>query len=215
VPDRRSTEHPAGSGRAALAQAWQGEAFRRLLIATLLSGVAADIMLAFQVPIMRAAGLSLATAAAIAGARGFAKLLGRIPLGPLLRRTTARHALAAAQLTGTAAALLLLGAGIPMIAFVYALVAGAATGASSPLQGIYTAELVQPADLGLLLGIQQALYGIAGASGPIFVGVLHAATGSWIPAITLTAIGFTAAGILLLHNRPRPIVTPHPASASC
>jgi MFS family permease len=70
--------------------------------------------------------------------------------------------------------------------------------ASSPLLGIYTAELVQPTDLGLLLGVQQALYGVAGAFGPIMVGILLTATGSWIPAIVLTAIGFAGAAMLLL-----------------
>ena len=172
-------------------------------------------MLAFQVPIMRHAGLSLATAATIAGARGFAQLLGRIPLGHLLRRTPARLALAGAQLAATAAALLLLGSGILAIAIAYSLVAGAATGASSPLQGIYTAELVQPADLGLLLGIQQALYGIAGALGPITVGILLGATGSWIPAIALAAVGFAGAGVLLLRGETRRLAPPRCAPRPC
>ena len=164
---------------------------------------------------MRAAGLSLATAAAIAGARGFAQLLGRIPLGRVLRRTPARLALAAAQLAGAAAALLLLGADVLAIAIAFSLVAGTATGASSPLLGIYTAELVPPADLGLLLGVQQALYGVAGAFGPIMVGILLTTTGSWIPAIALTTTGFLGAGLLLLpadgrRLRPRR-ATPQPA----
>ena len=200
IPDHRIAPNSLRSGRTAFAHAWRGPAFRRLLTAALLSGVAADIMLAFQVPIMRAAGLSLATAAAIAGVRGFAQLLGRIPLGYVLRRSTAHFAFAFAQIAGAAAALLLLGAGVLALAITFSLVAGAATGASSPLLGIYTAELVEPSDLGLLLGVQQGLSGVAGAFGPIMVGVLLTSTGSWIPAITLTAVGFAGAGIILLSG---------------
>jgi MFS family permease len=72
-----------------------------------------------------------------------------------------------------------------------------ATGASSPLQDIYTAELVDDHDLGLLLGVQQALYGVAGAAGPILVGVALAVTGSWVPAIVLTTLGFAGAAFML------------------
>jgi len=146
----------------------------------LLSGAAADIMLAFQVPIMRAAGLSLAAAATVAGLRGFAQLGGRIPLGLLLRRTPARTALAGANLLAAMSSLLLL-----------------ASGASSPLQGIYTAELVDEHDLGLVLGVQQSLWGIAGAAGPIVVGALLAATDSWVPAVVLTTLGFAGAAFML------------------
>ena len=83
------------------------------------------------------------------------------------------------------------------IAVAYSLLAGAATGASSPLQGIYTTELVEEHDLGLLLGVQQALYGVAGAAGPILVGVALAVTESWVPAIVLTTLGFAGAAFVL------------------
>jgi hypothetical protein len=36
----------------------------------------------------------------------------------------------------------------------------------SALQGIYTSQLADPAELGMLLGAQQAAYGIGGAAGP-------------------------------------------------
>jgi MFS family permease len=197
VPDHRRHQEQRGSALEALRTAWLRTAFRRLLIATLLSGAAADIMLAFQVPIMRAAGLPLAAAATIAGLRGFAQLGGRVPLGLVLRLMPARTALAAANLLAAIAALFLLGSGALPLAVAYSLLAGAATGASSPLQGIYTGELVDRRDLGLLLGVQQALYGIAGASGPILVGVLLAVTNSWVPAVALTTLGFAAAAFML------------------
>ena len=197
VPDHRAHDQQRGSALEAFREAWLGLAFRRLLYATLLSGAAADIMLAFQVPIMRAAGLPLAAAATIAGLRGFAQLGGRLPLGLVLRAMPARVALASANLLAALAALLLLLSGALPLAVAYSLLAGAATGASSPLQGIYTAELVGRRDLGLLMGVQQGLYGIAGACGPILVGALLALTDSWVPAVVLTAIGFAVAASLL------------------
>jgi MFS family permease len=197
VPDHRVPELPRGRALDAFRAAWLGLAFRRLLIASLLSGAAMDIMLAFQVPIMRAAGLPLAAAATVAGLRGFAQLGGRIPLGHLLRRTPARTALAGANLLAAISAVLLLASGALPVAVAYSLLAGAAIGASSPLQGIYTSELVEERDLGLLLGVQQSLWGIAGAAGPVIVGVLLAATDSWVPAIVLTTLGFLAAAFLL------------------
>jgi MFS family permease len=200
VPDHRGQYKQRGSALEAFRTAWLGIAFRRLLIATLLSGAAADIMLAFQVPIMRAAGLPLAAAATIAGLRGFAQLGGRVPLGLVLRRLPARAALAAAHLLGAIAALFLLASGALLLAVAYSLLAGVATGASSPLQGIYTSELVDRRDLGLLLGVQQALYGISGAAGPILVGALLAVTNSWVPAVALTALGFAAAAFILKGN---------------
>ena len=197
VPDHRGPTRSPGRGRDVLAQAWRGHSFRRLLLATLLSGAAVDIMLAFQVPIMRAAGLPLAVAAAVAGLRGVAQLLGRVPLGRVLRRVSTRRALAFAHLGAAASALLLLGSGTLPIAICFGLVAGASTGASSPLQGIYTAELVETEHLGLLLGVQQAFYGIAGAAGPIVAGALLTATGSWTTTLVLTAVAFVMAALVL------------------
>jgi MFS family permease len=197
VPDHRGPTRSLSRGREAFAHAWESHSFRRLLLATLLSGAAVDIMLAFQVPIMRSAGLSLTAAAAVAGLRGVCQLLGRVPLGLVLRRFTARQALALAHLGAAASTLLLLGSGVLPIAICFALVAGASTGASSPLQGIYTAELVETEHLGLLLGVQQAFYGVAGAAGPIVAGVLLTASGSWVPTLILTAIGFAAASLTL------------------
>jgi MFS family permease len=102
-----------------------------------------------------------------------------------------------AHLGASASVLLLLGSGALPIAICVGLVAGASTGAGSPLQGIYTAELVESEHLGLLLGVQQAFYGIAGAAGPIVAGALLTATGSWSPTLVVTAVAFVAAALIL------------------
>ena len=200
IPDHRRPSGKLARGREAFARAWKIRAFRRLLLATMLSGAAADIMLAFQVPIMRSAGLSLTTAAAIAGLRGVSQLLGRVPLGLVLRRMTARHALAAAHLGAAISALLLLGSGALPVAICFGLFSGTSMGAGSPLQGIYTAELVETEHLGMLLGVQQAFYGVAGAAGPIVAGILLTTTGSWLAAMILTAVAFAAAFLTLARR---------------
>ena len=50
------------------------------------------------------------------------------------------------------------------------------------------------------MGVQQALYGIAGACGPILVGALLALTDSWVPAVLLTTVGFTLAALILMRS---------------
>jgi cyanate permease len=52
----------------------------------------------------------------------------------------------------------------------------------------------------MLLGVQQAFYGVAGAAGPIIAGVLLTATGSWLAALILTAVAFAAASLTLARR---------------
>jgi MFS family permease len=83
------------------------------------------------------------------------------------------------------------------VEFGLGLFSGPSPGAGSPLQGIYTAELVETEHLGLLLGVQQTFYGIAGAAGPIVAGALLTATGSWTSTLVLTAVAFVIAALVL------------------
>ena len=92
------------------------------------------------------------------------------------------------------------------------LLAGAAIGAVYTLQGVYAYELIDPGHLGTLLGIGQAVFAGGGALGPIAVGVLLGATGSYLPAVTIISAGFAAAaGVTLLGRAPdraRPATPP-------
>ena len=180
--------------------AWQRPAFRAWVAASLVGGAAADVMLVYQVPAMIAAGLPITVAAAIAGVRGFAQLAGRIPLTPTLRRLGARRTLVAAYLTAAVAAALLLASGDLAIALTYSVLAGASIGALSTLQGIYTNELVDPRHLAMLMGAQQAVFGIGGAVGPILAGVLIDTTGAYTAALAATTAGFATAGVILLGS---------------
>ena len=83
------------------------------------------------------------------------------------------------------------------------LFAGASIGAVYTLQGIYAYELINPRHLGMVLGIQQAVFTIGGAIGPAAAGALLGATRSYMPAITIITAGFAAAAGVLLLGRAR------------
>jgi MFS family permease len=188
----------------ALAVAWRTPRVRAWVLATLIGGAAADIILVFQVSIMVSAGLSLATAATIAGLRGFAQLAGRLPLGRILRGLGAPKTLATAYLTAAVGTLLLPASGSVAIAVACSVFLGAAIGAISSVQGVYTYELVDRRHLGMLLGAQQAIFAIGGAFGPALAGILLQTTGSHTPTITITTSGFLlASAILLISARNR------------
>ena len=202
--DTRATGAPAerlGRARDAFATAWRSPAFRAWIAATFIGGAAADVMLVYQVPAMIAAGLPITIAAIVAGVRGFAQLAGRIPLTPTVRRLGARRSVVVAYVAAALAAVLLLASGNLIVALVYSLIAGASLGAISTLQGIYTQHLVEARHLSMLMGAQQAIFGIGGAVGPILAGALVDHTGSYLAMLLTTAVGFVATGIILLVPR--------------
>ena len=197
--------HARGRARDALAAAWRAPAFRRWIAASMISGAAIDIILVNQVPAMIAAGLSTGAAATIGGLRGLAQLGGRVPLSPVLRRLGTRPTIVVTFLVGAAGAALLLFSGHIATAVLYSVLAGASIGAVYTLQGIYTHELVGEADLGLVMGAQQALFATGGAVGPTLAGVLLETTHSYAPALLLTIVAFlVAAATIATGARPRP-----------
>jgi len=162
--------------------------------------------------VMARAGLPLATAATVAGARGLAQLAGRLPLGRLIKQIGARNTLVVAYAIGAVGAPLLFASGTLALALVFSLFAGVSVGALSSLQGIYTHELVDPRQLGTLLGTQQAVFGVGGAIGPAVAGALLGATGSYSPTILIATAGFATGACLLLVGTTR--TTRHAARAT-
>jgi MFS family permease len=192
-PDR------AARAGGALREAWRSPPLRAWLAATLLGGAAVNALIVYQVPVTVQAGLSLTVAAAVGGFRGLAQLAGRLPLTGLTGRLGARRTLVAAYATGAAATVLLFASGTLAAALVLSLFTGAAIGAIYTLQGVYAHELTGPHHLGLLLGIQQAVFAAGGALGPAAAGTLLQATGSYTPTVTIVIAGFAAAaGVLFL-----------------
>jgi MFS family permease len=155
---------------------------RRFVAVVALTGVSISLLLVYQVPIMRSAGLATGTAASIAGLRGLAQLGGRIPIGRLLRHHHTDTLLAAALTLLGVAALAINGAQWVPVAVVFALAAGLGIGAFSPLQGIRSEELFDRASLGTTMGLLASISMTAGAVGPVAAGAITDATGSPRPA---------------------------------
>jgi MFS family permease len=194
---RRPAEAPLEPSMEVLRSAIGNAAVRRWIAATLISSAAADVLLVYQVPAMTAAGLPLAVAAAVGGARGFAQLAGRLPLTFVMRRFGTRRAIIGAHLVAAVGALLLVASGHLVAALAYSLLAGASLGSLSALQGIYTHELVDARHLGILFGAQQALYGIGGAVGPVLAGTILDTTGSFPFLLVGLAGAFVVAAVIL------------------
>jgi len=190
---------PADSPASTLRGAWRSPRVRAWLLATLIGGAAVDALIVYQVSVTARAGLALGVAAAVAGFRGLAQLAGRLPLTGLVNRLGARNTLVLAYTVGAIATLLLFVSGALAPALLMSLFVGASVGAVYTLQGVYAYELIDPRHLGMVLGIQQAVFAIGGAIGPVAAGALLGATGSYTPAITIITAGFAAAaGVLLL-----------------
>lgn len=194
--DTRTREMPAGrivfaEVRGALGQS----AARMFLFSQALMGIVMGVVLAYQVPAMTAAGLPLAAAAFWAGFRGFAQLLGRLPLVPLVRRFGVVGSMRIAYLAIGLGTIVLAFAGTPWVAAVYALVAGFGIGAVSPLIGMLSRDLFGAASLGTAMGVVSLVFQGVGAFGPPLAGFLAVSTGS-------RAVPVVLAGMLALIAVP-------------
>jgi MFS family permease len=179
--------------RSVLSGAWRHPAARWKLIAAPIAALGYGILLVHQVPIMIAAGLPLTTAAAYAGARGFAQLGGRLILVPVVRRIGSPAAIVATYVAGAAGVVALAGSSNPAFAVAATLLVGLAVGAAPPLDAVYSAEVFDPVGLGMLMGAQQLLSGVVMALGPLVAGIAVDATGSHTTTIVLSATGFAVA----------------------
>lgn len=186
------------------------EPARRLFtIAVACGGLAMSTLLVYQVPVMTTAGLSAATAASMAGLRGFCQLLGRIPLTPLVERLGRDRALVLAFSAIAVGGMLLPVAGTPAVAIVFAVIAGFGIGAFSPLQGMKAEELFERDQLGTTMGAYGAVLLLAGSIGPVLAGFVAEQTGErrWAAVIVLAAAVGAATATLLLSRLRDPAAT--------
>jgi MFS family permease len=205
--EQRAERGSGGPGlRTALADAY----IRRFVIAWTTMGFAVGIILVYQVPLMTDAGLPLATAAALAGARGAAQMTGRIPLNPIVRRLGSRRSLRLAY------ACIIVGVGLlaisssVLVGAIYALVAGFGIGAASPLLGIHADEIFDRNRLGMFMGFLGAVGAMATAAGPALAGAIADATGERRWAAALALVTAVAAFLLLTPGAPGEAMTAHP-----
>lgn len=172
---------------------------RLFTLAVACGGLAMSTMLVYQVPVMTAAGLGSASAASMAGLRGFCQLGGRVPLSPIVGAIGRDNALILAFAAMTTGAALLVVAGTLPVAIVFAVVAGFGIGAFSPLQGMKAEQLFDHDRLGATMGVYGAVLLLAGSAGPVLAGIIAEQTGErrWAAVIAATA----AAGALVATVR--------------
>ena len=170
---------------------------RSFIVSQAVVGVAVGVILVYQVPAMTSAGLPLAAASFWAGFRGFAQLLGRLPLMPLVHRLGVVGSLRVSYLAIGLGAVALAFAGTPVLAAVYALVAGFGVGAASPLIGMFTRDVFGASSLGTAMGMISLVFLVVGSIGPPLAGWVSVATGSRAVAVVGAGVlAVVAAGLL-------------------
>jgi predicted MFS family arabinose efflux permease len=177
----------------------------RVLIVFALAGLANSAVLLHQVGALQAAGLSLATASAFAGARGAFQIPGRLFLTPLTSRFGVRGAIGGCYALGATASLALLfavaGTAPLLFAAYFTAVGGIAFGLLSPLNGLFQTEVYGDARLGTLNGVSVVITSIAAALGAWLAGLLVDLTGSYLQMVAAVALLQALAVAALLWQR--------------
>jgi len=202
VPDVRPEAAEPLHLRAAARTAFDSLVKRRVIASVSVMAAATAVLLVQQVPVMVEAGMALSAASAYAGARGFLQLGGRLPLPAVVRRFGSRLTLQGSYALTAVATVVLVGAGTPLRAGTYAVIAGLSIGALAAIEGIYAAEVFDGPTLGTSLGIMSLVRGIGAALGPTVGGALIDLFDRQVAAL---ALAFTAAVVatILVPRRPR------------
>ena len=196
----------AATARSGVREALRDPAVTRALLMFVLMGIGSSALLLHQVAAMQAAGLTLALASAMAGARGLFQLFGRLMLAPLIRwfglpRTIGLCYAAAA--TSTVALLVAQGGASAVVLVAYfSAMGGMSLGLLSPLNGLFQAEVYGDRHLGTLTGVATVLGSLSSASGAWLAGVMADRTGSYSVSIAaVLVLQFVALGVLGWQQR--------------
>ncbi|UFU04275.1 MFS transporter [Ruania suaedae] len=200
-------EGSAGSLAAGLAFAVRDPALRRLLALGIVGGAMMSVLLLFQVPAMVDAGLTLALASSLAGARGGFQLAGRLPLPWVLDRVPHRTVVRVCLLLFGLPALLLPFSGAWVAALAFVVLAGIGVGAYSTMESVYTVEFTEVRSVGLILGAFALARGVGSAIGPTLAGWTVDLTGTRTPVLgALAALAVVA--VVLVPRPPQPASDP-------
>jgi MFS family permease len=165
------------------------------------------------VPILHKAGFSAQTASSIFGASWILSAVGSLASGALSQRYGAQRVLCISLIVGALGTLALLLAPHAQYyvaaAAVFIVLWGATANAVNQFLPILLVEYFGPMHLGVLLGIQGALWGLVGSLAPIVTGALFDAYSSYAVAIvTSTVATFLAFVLIALLPRKRTADTP-------
>lgn len=150
------------------------------------------------VPMLRDAGLAPRTAGRIAGLIGASVIVSRVIVGWLTDRLEAPRIAAACCVLCALGCVALAWQGAAL-AWVGALALGSAMGAEADLVGYLTARYFGLARYGRLYAIQYASFMLMAGLGPLWVGAVADAAGSYRTALLLAVAGLAIAALLFLR----------------
>ena len=182
---------------------------RTFILVAIAGGLFGSVTLGLNfhmVPLMRAKGFDLTTAATLASATGFASFLGRIGTGFLLDRLPTRVIGVCAFLVPIISVLMLLNIGSSLpLCFLAVIIFGLASGAETDIITYIIARRM-PDIFGTAYAIIIAIVGSCSSMGPLLAGRLYDLRGSYdlylMVIIQVVALG--ALLIALLPPVPRP-----------
>lgn len=156
------------------------------------------------VPMLIDAGLDPVAAARVSGEIGLAVIASRLVVGLLLDRVFAPWVAIVICLIGASGGPVLLWAGVPYASWT-AIAIGLALGAELDLLGYLVARYFRLAEFGRIYGWQYGAFIFASGLGPLWVGAVRDATGSYSPALVASSAGLvvTCIGFLLLPRYHR------------
>lgn len=181
----------------------RGRAVPQLALMAAMGGASTGVLILYQVPAMTEAGIALAMASTLAGARGLAQLLGRLPLPAVINRVGSGRTLTGSLLLLAVATLLLPMSGVLAVAVAFVVIGGVAVGAMTTVENIFVTDVVPPATIGASLGVVALARGIGGAVGPSVAGQVTAIMGSRTPVLIAVAAIALATAALATHIRRR------------
>ncbi len=178
--------------------------FRLYTLAMMLSFFAAQGVLSHRVALFGEAGFPVAAVALWAAVASALSLPGRW-LAPLVAIRLRATKVQAATIAMVAAATLLMVDGRDSWQMIgHFVLFGLGFGALLPLRAMVMAEWYSGSDYGRILGAQWTAVGLAGAAGPVIVGVVRDQTGGYgIPMAVLAAIYLTVVALILLAGTER------------
>ena len=203
VSDEHGADEPTGSGSAGFANVRDalraGHVVRWLVAASAaLAGLVA--VQVHHVAAIEATGVTLGSASAMAGIRGFLSLPGRAGVSALTNRLGVVNALRLMYLVMAAGTLALAIAGPIGWVWVFVILTGVTFGSVAPLQGLYATDLYGRERIGTLMGMQQVVFGAASAAGPFVLGLTVDATGGY--ATLLIAVVVLQVAALFAFREP-------------
>ena len=194
---------------ARVAAAPPDNAWLRTPVFWMLAGTFAVMSLAFAgllphfVPLMTDGGIDARTAGKISGQLGLAVIFSRMLVGYLLDRVFAPRIAIGICLIAAAGILVLLVNGVSS-ASITAIALGLALGAELDLMGFLIARYFGLAQFGRIYGWLYFAFVFASGLGPLWVGALRDATGSYSVTLAISAAGLvvTCLGFLLMPRYP-------------